>query len=124
MDRSLISGNTTLLVMRLLTERDMYGYEMIDTLRERSQNIFELKVGTLYPLLHGLEEKKLLSSYEKEVAGKSRKYYSITKSGKKVFEQKKRLGSNTRRQLQKYCYWEVLYDKRKVFTDGERADSL
>jgi len=89
MDRSLISGNTTLLVMRLLTERDMYGYEMIDTLRERSQNVFELKVGTLYPLLHGLEEKKLLSSYEKEVAGKSRKYYSITKSGKKVFEQKK-----------------------------------
>ena len=47
----------------------MYGYEMIEVLRERSQNVFELKAGTLYPLLHNLEEKGLLTVYERE-AGK------------------------------------------------------
>ena len=41
-----------LLILRLLEEKDMYGYEMIEALREKSQNVFELKAGTLYPLLH------------------------------------------------------------------------
>lgn len=81
LDKGLISGSTTLLIMQLLSEREMYGYEMIETLRERSQNVFELKAGTLYPLLHGLEEKGLLESYEKEAGGKTRKYYCITKAG-------------------------------------------
>ena len=42
-DKSLISGSVTMLLLKLLDERDMYGYEMIATLRERSQNVFELK---------------------------------------------------------------------------------
>ena len=40
----------------------MYGYEMIDTLRKHSENVFELKAGTLYPLLHSLEDKNYLTS--------------------------------------------------------------
>ena len=88
LDKSLISGSMTLLLLKLLSEKDMYGYEMIDTLRSRSENVFELKAGTLYPLLHGLEEKGLLTSYEEEVLGKVRKYYSITKAGKKILSQK------------------------------------
>ena len=55
-DRSLVSGSTTMLLLKLLSEKDMYGYEMIETLREKSQNVFELKAGTLYPLLHGVED--------------------------------------------------------------------
>lgn len=51
----------------------MYGYEMISTLRERSQNVFELKAGSLYPLLHNLEGKNIVV-YEKEVL---EKYESI-----------------------------------------------
>ena len=88
-DRSLLSGSMTMLILRLLSEKDMYGYEMIDTLRQKSQNVFELKAGTLYPLLHGLEDKGMLTSYEQEYAGKIRKYYSITKNGKKLLKQKK-----------------------------------
>ena len=76
-DRSLVSGSTTMLLLKLLSEKDMYGYE------------FELKAGTLYPLLHGMEDKKYLTVYEKEVGGKVRKYYSITKTGRKVLEEKK-----------------------------------
>lgn len=88
-DKSLMSGSMTMLLLRLLAEKDMYGYEMIDTLRKKSCNVFELKAGMLYPLLHGLEAKGLLTVYEQEYAGKTRKYYSITKEGRKLLETKK-----------------------------------
>ena len=39
-DKSLISGSTTLLILSLLEEKDMYGYEMIDTLKGKSNNVF------------------------------------------------------------------------------------
>ena len=89
MDKSLISGSTSMLILRLLEDRDMYGYEMIETLRERSRNVFELKAGTLYPLLHSLEEKDVLKVYEKEAGGKIRKYYSLTKEGHRLLAEKK-----------------------------------
>ena len=87
-DKSLLSGSTTLLLLQLLSEKDMYGYEMIETLKDRSQNVFELKAGTLYPLLHSMEAKELLTVYEKEVGSKVRKYYSITKQGRKALAEK------------------------------------
>ena len=77
-----------MLILKLLSEKDMYGYEMIDTLRKRSQNVFELKAGTLYPLLHGLEEKGMVNVYEKEYTGKVRKYYSLTKQGRELLDKK------------------------------------
>lgn len=88
-DKSLVSGSTSMLILRLLEEKDMYGYEMIEELRRKSENVFELKAGTLYPLLHGMEGKGLLSSYEKEESGKTRKYYHMTKDGCKLLVQKK-----------------------------------
>ena len=88
-DRTWLSGSMGMLILKLLSEKDMYGYEMIDTLRQRSQNVFELKAGPLYPLLHGLEEKHYLTSYEQEVLGKVRKYYRITREGKGYLEKKK-----------------------------------
>lgn len=88
-DKTLVSGSMSMLILRLLSEKDLYGYEMIDTLRKRSENVFELKAGTLYPLLHSLEEKNYLTSYEKEVGGKTRKYYHITKEGTHFLDKKK-----------------------------------
>lgn len=87
-DKTLLSGSMTMLLLKLLDEKDMYGYEMIDTLRKKSNNVFELKAGTLYPLLHGLEGKGLLKSYEQDSVGKTRKYYSITKEGRGLLEKK------------------------------------
>ena len=92
-DKSLISGSTTMLILRLLDEKDMYGYEMIETLQEKSQNVFQLKAGTLYPLLHSLEEKGYVSSYEDSIGQKTRKYYSLTKNGKNFLSQKKEYSS-------------------------------
>lgn len=87
-EKSLITGSTTMLLLKLLTEKDMYGYEMIDNLRKKSNNVFELKAGTLYPLLHALEEKGCLTAYEEESGGKTRKYYSITKEGKRCLKKR------------------------------------
>ena len=87
-DKTLMSGSLTMMLLKLLAEKDMYGYEMIDTLRKRSNNVFELKAGTLYPLLHGMEEKGFLTAYEQEFSGKVRKYYSITNAGRGLLEKK------------------------------------
>lgn len=88
MDKNLIQGSLNMLILRLLEEKDMYGYEMIDTLRRRSNDVFELKAGSLYPLLHGLEAKGFVTSYEDGSSGKLRKYYHITKAGKKILKEK------------------------------------
>ncbi len=72
-NKAWISGSVRMLLLKLLSEKDMYGYEMITTLRKRSQNVFELKAGTLYPLLHTMEEEEALTSYEEEVLGEDQK---------------------------------------------------
>ncbi len=87
-DKTLLSGSMGTMLLKLLSEKDMYGYEMIETLRSRSQNVFELKAGTLYPLLHAFEAKRYLTSYEQEGVGKMRKYYSITNDGRKYLKSK------------------------------------
>lgn len=81
-NKSLISGSTAMLLLSLLAEKDMYGYEMIETLHNRSNHVFDLKAGTLYPLLHSLETKGYLESYENFDSAKPRKYYRITKKGR------------------------------------------
>lgn len=81
-----ISGNTSMLLLKLLSEKDMYGYEMIDTLSMRSEQVFELKVGTLYPLLHSLVQNGYLNTYDQQVNGKLRKYYQITSSGRRYLD--------------------------------------
>ncbi len=81
-DKSLLAGSTGLLVLKLLSEQDLYGYQMIERLRERSDDTFSLKAGTLYPLLHTLESNGLVQSYEQEAENlRKRKYYHITKAG-------------------------------------------
>ena len=85
-NKNMVSGNSAMLVLKLLSEKDMYGYEMIDALAKRSNNIFEFKGGALYPMLHGMVQSGYLESYNQEVNGKLRKYYCITVNGKKYLE--------------------------------------
>lgn len=88
-NKELLKGSTTMIVLSLLAKENMYGYQMIKKLSEQSNNIFELKEGTLYPILHSLEEKSLITSYWDETSSKKRKYYSITQKGKKYLDEKK-----------------------------------
>ena len=75
--------HTQLLILSLLSGRDMYGYEMIVELARRSQNVFEMMEGTLYPVLHGLEKERYVEAYEQTApTGRVRKYYRLTKKGR------------------------------------------
>lgn len=88
-EKSLLSGSTPMLVLSLLKDSDKYGYEMAEELARRSDNTFELKEGTLYPLLHTLEKNGLVKSYTKETpGGRQRKYYRLTEEGRGQLERK------------------------------------
>lgn len=88
-DRSLLSGSTTLLVLKMLSEGEKYGYQMIQELAARSDRTFELKEGTLYPILHDLENKGCVEAELRETpAGRQRRYYRITDKGLKLLEEK------------------------------------
>ncbi len=86
--KELLKGSTHLLVLAVLENRDLYGYKIIRELEIRSENAFEMSEGTLYPILHALEKEKLLESYWEEFDGRNRKYYHITKKGKKQLREK------------------------------------
>ena len=89
-DKSLLSGSTSMLILALLKDGDKYGYEMVDELDRRSDHTFQLKEGTLYPLLHTLEKNKLVTSYTKAgPGGRERKYYRLTSEGREQLETKK-----------------------------------
>lgn len=88
-DKKVLAGNTTLLILKLLEGQDMYGYQMIEELSRRSNEIFNLKAGTLYPILHGLESEGMVDAYEDRAEGERvRKYYHITSKGKKLLVNK------------------------------------
>lgn len=84
MDKRLLAGSTTLLVLKLLEDGDKYGYQMVEELRRRSDRTFELKSGTLYPLLHTLEQKGFITAWEDAPsAARPRRYYHLTDSGRR-----------------------------------------
>lgn len=86
-------GVLDMLVLQLLVERKMYGYQIISELSVRSEERFLLKEGTLYPILYRLEDDGLVKSQWSEAEGKRvpRKYYRITEDGKKTLLEIKEL---------------------------------
>ena len=89
-DTGLIAGSSTILVLSLLQKEDMYGYQMIEELARRSNETFQMKEGTLYPILHVLEKDKYLTSYQQEApTGRQRKYYKLTRKGAQLLSEKK-----------------------------------
>lgn len=90
MDKKMTAVSASLLVLQLISEKEQYGYQIIKELDLRSSHVFSLKEGTLYPILHSLEEKGAIESFERLAeTGKMRKYYRITKNGKKLLKEKK-----------------------------------
>lgn len=80
-----------MLLLSLLSNKDMYGYQISGELKERSNDYFLLKEGSLYPLLHSLEQDELIRAYWDEGENKrKKKYYSITDKGKKVLSKEKK----------------------------------
>src|SRR5262245_60270470 len=81
------TGSTAVMILRLLAERPMYGYQIVKELQTRSEGYFDLEQGTLYPALHRLEKDNLVQSrWEVVEEGPSRKYYHITDQGRVELE--------------------------------------
>ena len=87
-DKTLLAGSTGMLLLKLLEQEDMYGYQMIAELERQSDHTFEMKEGTLYPVLHGLEREGLVEAYQQEApTGRMRKYYRLTRRGAAVLRE-------------------------------------
>lgn len=74
-------GSAETLVLALLSERPMYGYEIIRELAARSEGYFRMEEGHLYPILHRLEHQGLARTEWRQVDGRRRRYYALTRDG-------------------------------------------
>lgn len=90
MNKDYIGAGSNLLILSLISRKDMYGYEIIKNLEILSENVFQFKEGTLYPILHRFENLGYIESYTKvSENNKARKYYRITQKGLKQLAQEK-----------------------------------
>ena len=96
------TGSTTVMILRLLVDKPMYGYQIVKELQARSEGYFDLEQGTLYPALHRLEKDSLVHSEWQVVEdGPSRKYYHITDKGQAELEKSAQKWSDFSRHLLK-----------------------
>lgn len=77
-----MSGVPELLLLRLLDQHEMYGYQLVRAIRKVTGEAISLGEGVIYPVLHGLERNGSLKSKRKAVAGRTRVYYSLTRKGR------------------------------------------
>lgn len=87
-ERQMKKGVLDMLVLRLLSDEEKYGYQLISELQEKSHGVFVLKEGTLYPVLYRLEEEGQIEGKWSQPEGKQvpRKYYMITEKGRQDLE--------------------------------------
>lgn len=80
-------GILEIVLLKLLSQREQYGYELIGSLNAKSP-FFEIKEGTLYPILYRLEDEQLMETRweQSEARGIPKKYYRITPKGQAVLE--------------------------------------
>ena len=78
-----MSGVPELLLLRLLEQQEMYGYELVRSIRTVTSDAISLGEGVIYPVLDGLEKAGALKARRKAVSGRTRVYYSLTSKGQK-----------------------------------------
>ena len=78
-----MSGVPELLLLRLLDQQEMYGYELVRSIRKVTGEAISLGEGVIYPALHSLERNGSLKSKRKAVGGRTRVYYSLTAKGRR-----------------------------------------
>jgi PadR family transcriptional regulator PadR len=90
-ERELMRGAGPVAVLRLLEQREMYGYELVEALQDRTDGVLAMGQSTLYPLLYNLESKGLIKgSWKTADTGRRRKYYGLTAKGRLRLENHQR----------------------------------
>ena len=87
--QEMMKGTVVPIMLKLLSERAMYGYEIIKVVNERTNDALAWKEGTIYPWLHRLEQDGLIAgSWRESEEGRKRKYYAITRRGEAELAEK------------------------------------
>jgi PadR family transcriptional regulator PadR len=109
-NKEVLKGHIDTLILSLLHKKDNYGYEIAKTVREKSEQQFEMKEGTLYLSLKRLEKNKLIESYwgDEQGVGGRRKYYKLTPLGEEEFKKKR-------------SEWEFVKNLIDSFLEGEKS---
>jgi PadR family transcriptional regulator len=81
-----MNGVPELLILRLLRQEEMYGYQIVEAIRDRTDEVITIGEGVVYPVLLGLERDGALKSRRKTVNSRSRIYYSVTRAGLRRLE--------------------------------------
>ena len=85
---SLKKATIEMLLLKLLTESDMYGYQMSQEIKKRSSENYTILEGSMYPILYRLTEQKYISFYEEKVGKRqTRIYYHLEEAGKEYLNQ-------------------------------------
>ena len=88
-ERELLKGSTDSLLLCLINNQSMYGYQIIKELEKKTNGFFQFKEGTLYPALHRLEKTGLIKGkWQKLPGGQERRYYYITAKGQQALNER------------------------------------
>lgn len=89
-DKELSKGSHELILLKLLSRKDMYGYQLIQEMALLSEDVFRMSQGSLYPFLHALEGRGLIESYTRAEQGRERRYYRLTAGGRRALADKEK----------------------------------
>ena len=90
MSKDLVAASATPLVLAILAEGESYGYAIIKRVAELSGGHLQWTDGMLYPVLHRLEDEELIASeWRESETGRERKYYRLTRTGRRALEKEK-----------------------------------
>jgi PadR family transcriptional regulator PadR len=85
----IIRGHLDAIILKLIIEKDRYGYEISKEISQRTDNLFEIKEATLYAVFQRLEKNEYIVSYSGQIThGRKRKYYKVTALGREYYEKK------------------------------------
>jgi len=81
-----LKGSLPLLILHILSFGPSHGYQINKLIHQISESVLDFKEGTLYPTLHKLEGDKLIKSSDKQVGGRHRRVYHLTKQGQRKLD--------------------------------------
>jgi len=104
----IIRGHLDAIILKLIIEKDRYGYEISKEIKSRTNDLFEIKEATLYAVFQRLEKKEFIVSYSGEIThGRKRKYYKITATGREYFSDRQEEWKITKQVINTFMEGEV-----------------
>jgi PadR family transcriptional regulator, regulatory protein PadR len=103
---SFLNGVPVMLILKLLSRNEMYGYEIVKAIQKATDDEFSFAEGCIYPILHTLEKDGLAKSREQDAGGRVRLYYSVTPDGLKRLEAMQNEWAKVSRTISQALQWE------------------